>query len=161
MTFLSPRDAHYLEHLERHRRFVLEEALKLHIKERGLTHDLSKFSAEEFDAYAEYFYGGHPRDAIPEDVQAAFDVAWLLHQKRNDHHWQYWILREDDGATKALAIPKPALHEMLADWRGAGKAILGDKADTPAWYARHRDIIIMHDTSRQWLEYLLAYQPPA
>ena len=34
----------------------------------------------------------------------SFDSAWLLHQKRNAHHWQYWVLLEDEGNTKALEM---------------------------------------------------------
>lgn len=146
----------YLAYLERHRKFVLEEAIKLGVTERGLTHDLSKYERDEFHAYAEYFYGGHERGKAPLDMQEAFDFAWLLHQKRNDHHWQFWVLREDSGATKALPMPEPALREMLADWRGAGRAILGDNADTPAWYAKNRDQIILHPDSRAWIETQLA-----
>ena len=72
---------------------------------RGLLHDLSKFLPSEFLPYACYFYGprarvGALRDGTgyykPTDTgDAAFDFAWLLHQKRNDHHWQWWVLPEN------------------------------------------------------------------
>lgn len=133
----------YLAYLQRHRQFVLEEAIKLYIPDRGLTHDLSKFSPEEFGPYADYFYGGHERANVPADVQYAFDYAW--------------VLREDDSATKMLMMPEDALRELLADWRGAGRAILGDKADTPAWYAQHRDRILLHPDSRAWIEHALTH----
>lgn len=142
----------YLEYVNRHRAFVLEEAIKLGIASRGLAHDLSKFSTEEFGPYAEYFYGGHPRDAVPVDVQEDFDRAWLLHQKRNDHHWQYWVLREDSGVAKVLAMPDGARREMLADWRGAGRAIMGDKADTPTWFEKNRAHILLHPDTLAWVE---------
>jgi hypothetical protein len=151
---MEDRLTQYLAYLERHRRFVLEEAVTLGVADRGLRHDLSKYEPDEFDAYAAYFYGDWRNEPtwVQEEVRQHFDRAWLLHQKRNEHHWQYWVLREDDGATKALLIPEPALREMLADWRGAGRAILGDKADTAAWYAKNRERIILHPESRAWIE---------
>lgn len=157
---MQQRYTDYLAYLERHRRFVLEEAAKLHVTDRGLTHDLSKYERDEFQPYADYFYGGHARGQAPPDVQAAFDHAWLLHQKRNEHHWQYWVLREDDGGAKALPMPELALREMVADWRGAGRAIMGDKADTLAWYAKNRERIILHPDTRAEVETLLAPEQP-
>jgi hypothetical protein len=148
------RDRQYLEYVDRHRRFVLEEATKLDIRDRGLAHDLSKYSKEEFEAYAEYFYGGHPRGNAPEYVQLAFDRAWLLHQKRNDHHWQYLVLREDSGAVKALPMPEEAMREMLADWRGAGRAITGVD-NTPDWYAKNKPNMILHPSVEAWLDRML------
>ena len=98
----------YLAYLERHRRFVLEEAAKLGVTDRGLTHDLSKYERDEFEPYADYFYGGHERGAVPADVQAA--------------------------------------------WRGAGRAIMGDKSDTAAWYAKNASNMLLHPDTRAWIE---------
>lgn len=148
----TERDQKYLDYVERHRKFVLEEAIKLGIPDRGRQHDASKLSPEEFAPYADYFYGGHERGKSPPDVQAAFNLAWLLHQKRNDHHWQYWVLREDDGATKVLPMSDGAMRELVADWRGAGRAIMGDKADAAAWYVKNRERIMLHPQTREWVE---------
>lgn len=146
------RDQQYLAYLDRHRAFVLEEAVKLDISGRGREHDVSKLTTEEFDPYAEYFYGGHERGNVPAEVQEAFDRAWLLHQKRNDHHWQYWVLREDNGDTKVLKMSEGAMRELVADWRGAGRAIMGDKADAGAWYLKNRERIMLHPETRAWVE---------
>lgn len=144
----------YLEYVDRHRKFVLEEAYKLDIPARGLAHDLSKYSLEEFGPYAEYFYGGHERGNVPPFVQLAFDQAWLLHQKRNDHHWQYWVLREDSGAVKPLPMPDVAMREMLADWRGAGRAITGVD-NTSSWYEKNKPNMILHPQTSDWLDRML------
>lgn len=146
--------AKYFEYLERHRRFVLEEADKLHVTDRGIKHDLSKFEPDEFDAYAQYFYGGHERGNVPPDVQAAFDYAWLMHQKRNDHHWQYWVLREDSGLMTPLPMPAMAVREMVADWRGAGRAITGTD-NTVQWYLTNRHKMVLHDRTQMFVDYLL------
>lgn len=74
-------------------------------------HDESKYSDEEYFAYCEYFYG----EKTPE-VEKDFDLAWLHHQHNNPHHWQHWLLREDEGKMKALAMPEAYIIEMICDW---------------------------------------------
>lgn len=51
------------------------------------SHDLSKY-----DAYDAYFYGGNRSYAVVQD----FNRALLHHIYRNPHHWQYWVLINDD-----------------------------------------------------------------
>ncbi|NLB78066.1 MAG: hypothetical protein GX796_04250 [Clostridiaceae bacterium] len=101
----------YLKYVIRHRWYVFIECCKLGIPIRGLLHDLSKLLPSEFIPYARYFYGtwmkesewhGDRRNYIPwkytvMGVEAAFDLAWLKHQKRNKHHWQYWLLVMDSS----------------------------------------------------------------
>lgn len=75
-------------------------------------HDQSKYDDEEFFAYCNYFYGSKK----DKEVQHDFDVAWLHHQHLNPHHWQHWLLREDDGNLKALDMPFEYIIEMICDW---------------------------------------------
>jgi hypothetical protein len=79
----------------------------------------------------------------------AFDFAWLLHQKRNRHHWQWWVLPEDDGNIKAFDIPLRYRKEMLADWRGAGRAL--GTPDTCAWYEKNKDKMMLRPGTRDWI----------
>ena len=115
----------YLWYITRHKWFVFIECCKLGIPWRGIVHDLSKLSPFEYNAYRLNFsfdweaYGS----PMPEELKDRFDEAWLHHIHKNPHHWQYWLLREDDGGTKLIPIPDVYRREMLADWRGAGKAI--------------------------------------
>lgn len=46
-------------------------------------HDKSKYQKDEYDAYLNYFYP----DRNNKKDSNEFDAAWLLHQKRNPHHW--------------------------------------------------------------------------
>lgn len=103
----------YLSYIIRHKWFVFVECFKERIPWRGLMHDMSKFRPSEWFAYADYFYGGpYPEtDTTPlllrymfsmrtqAQCQADFDHAWLLHQHRNPHHWQFWLLHEDTRRT--------------------------------------------------------------
>jgi hypothetical protein len=126
---------------------------------RGLIHDWSKLLPSEWRPYANFFYGNRsgssPRDSTgyykPTDTgDAKFDFAWLLHQKRNDHHWQWWVLPEDDGGEKVLEMSPAARTEMLCDWRGAGRA--QGKPDTRAWYHGAKDKMRLGPDTRRWIE---------
>jgi hypothetical protein len=103
----------YLKYVLKHKWFVFIECCKLGIPLRGLLHDLSKLLPSEFMPYARYFYGknwyknkdwnGDRRNYIPfkyteDGIKEAFDLAWLKHQKRNPHHWQYWLLVMDSSS---------------------------------------------------------------
>lgn len=81
-------------------------------------------------------------------------MAWNRHQKRNRHHWQWWLITWDRGETNALPIPEADIREMVADWIGAGWAIVGRPNPLP-WYEQNKTKIILHDDSRVTLERLL------
>jgi hypothetical protein len=116
---------------------------------RIITHDLSKYLPSEWYAYLEYFYGEKT-----EKAKEDFDKAWLLHQRRNKHHWQYWLLNKDDGSVVPLEMPQEYVKEMVADWVGAGRAITG-KTEVFAWYSKNKHNIVLHDKTREAVEDLL------
>ena len=134
----------YLWSQIRHKWFVYLESVKLGIPFLGIIHDWSKFLPSEFVSYARFFYGdGNKLD---------FEYAWNYHQKRNKHHWQYWLRINDNSEPKKLYLQMPLRYakEMLADWRGAGMAY--GTPDTRGWYIEHRDNIEMHIQTRCWIE---------
>lgn len=144
----------YLRYIIRHKWFVGIECFKRGLFYRGIVHDLSKFLPSEFFPYANYFYGNNGR-------QNEFDFAWLMHQKRNKHHWQWWILREDDGETKIFEMPRKYAVEMLCDWIGAGRA-MGKKSpkhdpymETRGWYLKNANKIILHPKTKAFIEDIL------
>src|SRR5690606_14446168 len=107
---------------------------------------------DEWGPYAEYFYGVE-LDLWSEQFERErnFDAAWLKHQHRSPHHWQYWLLQRDDGTVDALPMPDRYRREMLADWRAAGRALSG-RDDTASWYERHAEAMILHPETRAWIE---------
>jgi hypothetical protein len=160
----------YVRYVLRHKWFVLQEARKLGVPLLGILHDLSKLRPSEWVPYADYFYGDFP-ERWPADIQAqnpglrtktdvaqAFDEAWLKHQHANKHHWQHWVLREDSGAVKVLWMPDRYRREMLADWRGAGRAITGQD-NTAEWYVKNRAQMQLHPDTREWIERMLNVKP--
>ncbi len=86
-------------------------------------------------------------------AKEAFDAAWNHHQKANKHHWQYWCLAMDDDPDLVLPMPDRYRREMLADWRGAGRAYTGSD-NTREWYLERRDKMRakLHPETRAWIE---------
>lgn len=113
-------------------------------------HDVSKYSDDEYYAYCEYFYG--ERD---EEVDKAFDEAWLHHQHYNPHHWQHWLLREDDGALKAIEMPKEYVFEMICDhWSFSWTK--GNLYEIFDWYDQNKSKMQLHDNTLKLVENILS-----
>ena len=169
----------YLRYVLLHKWYVLVGGLQIHGWRpswvwRLLVHDLSKFRPSEWRPYVAMFYGEPlppgPFDDIERTKAVAaekqkrkreFDAAWLAHQHRNAHHWQHWVLREDDGATKVLVPPVACVDEMVADWIGAGSKILtGPSVSeciglTGVWYLENRERIMLRQPTRERVEAIL------
>src|SRR6266850_1400416 len=146
----------YTKYLARHKWFVFVAGLRTGVPLwRLIIHDWSKFLPCEWFPYVESFYGPKPtNDTWKEAVRRKFDVAWLHHQHFNPHHWQHWVLREDDGQTKYLEMPDNFAREMVADWCGAGRAITG-KWEVWKWYAKNRERILLHPVTRDIVDTLI------
>ena len=140
----------YLKYILRHKYFVFIAGMTL--GKWFVFHDMSKFLPSEWFPYAFTFYDvkGQKRYHENED----FNQAWNAHQKRNKHHWQYWLLKMDRGDVIALDMPHHYIFEMVADWAGAGRAITG-KWEVKKWYESNKQNIIISDTTREIVELLL------
>lgn len=138
----------YLCYVLRHKWYVFLESCKLGIPLRGILHDLSKFKPSQWFPYVNYFCAS---DAAKPKAKEAFEYACLEHYHLNPHHWQYWILRKDNGETKILPMSDQYRREMLADWRGAGRAKNGYN-DSREWYLKNKDKMLLHQETRDWVE---------
>lgn len=117
-------------------------------------HDNSKYTEKEYDAYDSYFYGKNKTKEVIDN----FNLAWLHHVHQNPHHWQYWILMEDDPKTKdsiLIEIPNLYIFEMICDWWSFSwqKENLNEIFK---WYDDHKNIIKMHPNSRKKVEHMLS-----
>jgi hypothetical protein len=149
-----------LSYLARHKWFVFLAGLRTRAPVYALIiHDWSKLRPSEWFPYANYFFMNKQKGAYFHQPgrDAAFDRAWLFHIHRNPHHWQYWILREDEGGTKILDMPEKYVKEMVADWMGAGRTQTG-KWGVSEWYAQNRDSIRISAQTRTRVEELLRAQ---
>ena len=122
----------------------------------ALFHDLDKFLPDEWFPYARTFYAP---DGSKQYIESeAFTLAWNFHQKRNRHHWQFWLITWDRGVTEPLPMPDVYRREMLADWIGAGRAIAAGNGqiwlmtNTCDWYEKNKDKMILHPDTRAWIE---------
>lgn len=121
---------------------------------RGFMHDMSKFLPSEFFPYANWFFSLEETPRMKRD----FDYAWLLHQRRNKHHWSYWVSVNYEGGHKVNDMPDVYIKEMICDWRAAGKAQgNGDGSLSYAlkYYNDNKDRMILSNTTRTRLEFLL------
>lgn len=115
-------------------------------------HDVSKEDPEEYDAYDKYFYGNNKSFKVVED----FQYAWLHHIHNNPHHWQHWVLINDDPeeGIKALDMPVNYIIEMVCDWWSFSWKS-GDLLSMFDWYKEHRDYIRLSYDTRKAVEGLL------
>ena len=103
----------------------------------------------EYDAYANYFYG----EASDENKEL-FDLAWLSHIHHNPHHWQHWMLQNDEDGLKILDMPYVFIVEMFCDhWSFSWRS--GNLMEIEEWYLNHKDGILLSDSTRKTYETIL------
>ena len=115
-------------------------------------HDSSKYSDKEYDSYCEYFYGNDKKSTETLDN---FDYAWLHHQHNNPHHWQYWLLREDDGNNKALEMPYEHIIEMICDWWSFSWK-KNDLFEIFNWFDNNTEKILLHENTGKIVEDIMS-----
>ena len=110
----------FFKHLKlvlNHKWIVFKLCCKVGIPWRGVMHDLSKFSPEEFWESVKY-YDGHvsPITICKKDI--GYSRAWLHHKGRNKHHPEYWI--DLSLPEKTVIMPYKYAAEMICDKIAAG-----------------------------------------
>lgn len=108
--YLEENKKYILEHKERVQQFAdwlkehcpeVFEDLDLEIFDELIAeHDASKFSEEEFEPYAQRWFGNKKKTPEYED-------AWLHHWTNNPHHPEFWLGEE---------MPLMYILEMICDW---------------------------------------------
>ena len=78
----------HLKLVFKHKWLVFKLSCKIGIPLRGLLHDLSKFSPEEFWESVKY-YNGHGSPITSCKKENGYSRAWLHHKGRNKHHLEY------------------------------------------------------------------------
>lgn len=162
---INPRQSEYYKYLDNHIRGVQlawEQFLRpvvvkefwselANCTEAIQTHDASKYELDEFLPYCDYFYPSEGFEANEYD----FNEAWLLHQHRNPHHWQYWVLINDVDETVLMDMPFAEIINMLCDWHSFSGT---DPLSTAlVWYEENKENILISDNTRNWVEYFLQY----
>lgn len=136
----------YFLYVLNHKLNVLVECWKEGLYVQGVMHDISKFAPAEFFPYAKKFYSGKPLTA---EDEINWQYAWLRHQRKNKHHWEYWIVHP--AKQEALPMPKKYIVEMVCDWRSFsrkwGRKVKESTLDLT-------DGIVVHADTRRELELL-------
>lgn len=118
----------------------------------GLAHDASKTDAEEYDAYDKYFYGGNRSYQVVQD----FNYAWLHHIHNNPHHWQHWVLINDDPEEGEIVMDMPYNYilEMICDWWSFSWR-KGNLREIFDWYQKRYYYIKLSDKTRKTVDDIL------
>ena len=151
----------HLPHLLDESNFVGDTAYYGELDDIIAQHDQSKYRAIpeaenyyelrcEYAAYAEYFYGEKT-----EETKEAFDRAWLAHIHSNPHHWQHWVLINDDDGTIALDMPYVFIIEMICDWWSFSWK-QEKLTEIFNWYDSHVDTIVFSPKTKQRVEDILS-----
>lgn len=111
-----------------------------------MNHDFTKDNKDEYEAYDKYFYGGNRSYAVVQD----FRRAWLTHIHKNPHHWQHWVLINDDPEEGTIVMDMPYIYivEMICDW-WAFSWSKGDLKEIFAWYEKHEKYMKLSDATRK------------
>lgn len=155
----------YDEYLDQHRENVrkgydwlcenLPEVIENEYGTRWQTefdHDRSKYNADEYEAYDAYFYGNNPSYEVVQNYKR----AWLLHIHRNPHHWQHWILINDDPNEGEIVLEMPYNYiiEMICDWWSFSWS--QNKLDEIFnWYSEHSEYMKLESSARKIVEDIL------
>lgn len=115
-------------------------------------HDNSKTEPDEYDAYDKYFYGKNRSYQVVQD----FNYAWLRHIHRNPHHWQYWVLINDDPDLGEIILDMPDIYiiEMICDWWSFSWS-KGDLTEIFKWYEERKEHIKLSEKTRRIVENIL------
>ncbi len=142
-----------------HRRQVRKNCFRAGLYWQGITHDLSKFSPEEFLISCKMYQGNRSPNEAERELYG-YSRAWMHHKGRNKHHFEYWT--DYNPATRRMApVKMPLIYvaEMFCDRVAASKTYLGDSytdSSPLAYYRRgnaaHR---IIHPDTAKLLEKLL------
>ena len=116
-------------------------------------HDASKTETDEYEAYDRYFYGGNRSYQCVQE----FNYAWLRHIHRNPHHWQHWVLINDDPNEGEIIMEMPYgdILEMICDW-WAFSWKSGNLREIFNWYDEHKDYMKLGDWTRVEVGVILA-----
>lgn len=120
--------------------------------EFDFNHDKSKSNPDEYIAYDAYFYGGNRSYAVTD----AFRRAWFLHIHRNPHHWQHWVLINDDPGEGEILLEMPYNYiiEMICDWWSFSWQ-KGDLTEIFNWYDEYSAYIKLAPKTRETVEDIL------
>jgi len=140
-----------------HRWYVFLNCCKLGIPFRGLVHDLSKFSFQEFFRSAKYFSGNCSPIIKERRDNYLYSKIFIHHTRRNKHHYEYHI-DEYRGDIVLSKIPHKILLEYVADTISASKTYNKHNYTTDMpfkYFSKVSERMFMHSMSIEFVKKLL------
>ena len=101
----------------RHKHKVFWHCVKCGLIWRGIVHDLSKFTPEEFFESVKYYQGNRSPIGVCRR-ETGMSRAWLHHKGRNKHHIEYWL---DGDCAVTPMMPYKYAVECVCDKLAATK----------------------------------------
>lgn len=126
------------------------------------SHDESKTSTIEYNPYDKYFYSKDKKGKIDQKAIDEFNFAWNNHIHQNPHHWQYWVLINDDDGIKALPMPRRDILELLCDWMSFDITPIEpygtfrlNANNLKQYWKDHESKMILHPSTRSSIKYMI------
>jgi hypothetical protein len=136
----------YFKYVIEHKWNVAIECFKAGLFIHAFTHDLSKFLPSEFFPYAKFFYSKDRANNYKQsdETDSNFQQGWTFHQKRNKHHWNYWVSVTRLNEIQPIPMPFKYIKQMICDWKGMSRKFGGDWYD---YYKKNKDAMILHENT--------------
>ena len=137
----------------------MQYCFRMGLYRQGLMHDLSKYAPTEFLEGARCYQGTRsPNEKARADQ--GYSLAWLHHQGRNRHHFEYWTDYTADGIS-GIEMPAKYVAEMFCDRLAASRVYRGSEfrqADPWEFFQHTKQHAKLHDNTRDLLEDMLVLQ---
>jgi len=146
----------YFKYILEHKKNVGIECLKMGMLIHAITHDLSKFLPSEFIPYAKFFFRKDRTKNYKESDEndPDFQTGWNRHQKRNKHHWNYWVSVTKKDQILPVEMPVKYVKQMIADWRGMSRKFGGSAEE---YYEKNHNVMILHPKTRDYISRILQH----
>ncbi len=148
----------HLKTVTTHKKEVAKNCFRAGLYYQGLTHDLSKFSPEEFIISCKMYQGTRSPNEAERELKG-YSTAWMHHKGRNKHHFEYWT--DYDPVTKTMSpVKMPLIYvcEMFCDRVAASKVYMKESYTDSSpleYFNRGLTRRIIHPDTSKLLEKLL------
>jgi len=138
----------YLKYIIEHKKNVGLACLQMGMPFHAITHDLSKFRPSELIPYAKFFYAKDRTNSYKksDEDDLNFQEGWNHHQKRNKHHWNYWVSVTRKGMYVPVEMPIKHVKQMIADWNGMSRKFGGSTSD---YFRKNEYEMLLHPITRE------------
>lgn len=148
----------HIKTVMRHKKLVAQNCFRAGLYWQGITHDLSKFSPEEFWVSCRMYQGTRSPNEAERELKG-YSSAWIHHKGVNKHHFEHWT--DYNPVTKKVEpvkMPIEYVIEMFCDRVAASKVYMGKNYNDNSpleYFERAKGRRIIHPETSDLLEKLL------